>query len=123
MITLDERFGIKITKTSTKLSFYLELCIVTIKPRYSKPSLQRQHLFPKDVAIKMNLLWYRYRILNELTDIKERSCFVLISPQNICFGYLLELPPYGNSNKYKKIYFIKVLNTIFLHNLRLTVTA
>ena len=35
---------------------------------YCEPSLQRQHLFPKDIkiAIKMNLLLYR--ILNEQID-------------------------------------------------------
>ena len=38
----------------------------------------------------MNLLLYR--ILNEQTDMEEKSCFVLISSQNICFGYLLESP-------------------------------
>ena len=55
---------------------------------------------PKDVAIKMNLLLYR--ILNEQIDMEERSCFVLISSLNICFGHLLELPYRGNSNKYPK---------------------
>ena len=32
---------------------------------------------PKNIAIKMNLLFYS--ILNEQIDMKETSCFVLIS--------------------------------------------
>ena len=40
---------------------------VTHQRYCSEPSLQRQHLFPKDVAIKMNLLLYR--ILNEQIDL------------------------------------------------------
>ena len=44
----------------------------------------------EDVAVKMNLLLYR--ILNEQIVMLERCCFDRISSQNICFGYLLDLP-------------------------------
>ena len=62
---------------------------------------------PKDIAIKINLPLYR--ILNEQIDMKEKSCFVLISLQNICFEAIL--------TNIQNIIFLKVLTTIFLHNL------
>ena len=46
---------------------------------------------PKDFAIKMNLLLYR--ILNEQTDMQERSCClteaILTNIQSICFFKVL----------------------------------
>ena len=72
---------------------------------YSEPSLQRQHLF-SNVAIKMNLLLYR--ILNGQTE-KYKRRFIFISSQNICFGYLLESPHWGDSNKYPKHMLLEVL--------------
>ena len=38
------------------------------------------------------------------------------------FGYLLESPNRGNSNKYTKHMFIEMLNTMFVHNFWLIVT-
>ena len=39
----------------------------------------------------------------------KKLCFILLSSQNICFGYLLELPQLGNSNKYPKHILLEVL--------------
>ena len=55
-----------------------------MNPRYN------DRFVPEDVAMKMNLLLKR--ILNGQIVVKGRPCFILISSQNICFGYLLELP-------------------------------
>ena len=55
--------------------------------------------------------------------IQERVHFILISPRTLCFRYLLELPHWGNSNKYPKHMFLEVLNTIFLPNFWLIVIA
>ena len=47
-----------------------------------------------------------------------RLCFILISSQNICFGYLLESPQLGDSKKYPKHMLLKVLlHAIVLHNI------
>ena len=39
----------------------------------------------------------------------------VITPRNICSGYLLESPCRGDSNKYQQHLFLGVLNTIFLN--------
>ena len=41
----------------------------------------------------------------------------------ICFGYLLESPHRGDSNKHSNHVFREVLNTMFLLNFLLTVTS
>ena len=41
--------------------------------------------------------------------------FPLFTPRNICCGYLLELPHWGDSNKYPQHMFLRVLNTVFLN--------
>ena len=56
--------------------------------------------------MKLNLLLYR--IPNGQNDMPERPCFI-ISSQNIYFGYLLESPQRGDSNKYQKHMLLEVL--------------
>ena len=47
--------------------------------------------------------------VNGQNDMQERPCFILISLQDICFGHLLELPHWGDSNKYPKHMLLEVL--------------
>ena len=39
----------------------------------------------------------------------------LFTPRNRCCGYLLELPPRGDSDKYPQHMFLGILNTVFLN--------
>ena len=43
----------------------------------------------------------------------QKHC--IVSSSNICFGYLLELPQRGNSNKYPKHMFYEEKTRPFLH--------
>ena len=47
----------------------------------------------------------------------------LFPHRTLCFGYLLELPQWGDSNKYPKHMLLEVLMQSFLHNFSLTVTS
>ena len=94
-----------------------------LENQYSEPSLQRQHLFPKTMSLKWICCWTEYLMSRLIYMYKQRFCFVLISSENICFGYLLESPHRGDSNKYPKHMFLLNINTIFLHNLWLIVTS
>ena len=71
---------------------------------YSEPSLQRQHLFPKTLPLKLNLLLYTERILSRL--IFKKGLVLFFSHRTYC-GYLLKSPHRGDSNKYPKHIFFK----------------
>ena len=68
--------------------------------QYSELSLQWQDLFAKVLPLKLIL--------------KEICLFFLLSSQNTCFDYLLELPHWGDSKAYPYI-FLEVFNTILLY--------
>ena len=53
---------------------------------YSEPSLQRLHSFTKMLLLKCCC---KESLMDRMVC-KKKHCFILISSQNICFGYLLE---------------------------------
>ena len=65
--------------TSDRYNLYFQSTLNTVKPQYN------DRFDPKEIAIKMNLLLYK--IFNEQIDLKESSCFVLISSYN----YVLDI--------------------------------
>ena len=79
----------------------------------SEPLLQLQHLLPSIWCCKVSLLRRMMR--------NKHTLVLFLFPQRTCFGKVIELPPkymlWGNSNKYtKNPCFLKILNTMFLHN-------
>ena len=75
--------------------------------KYSEPSLQRQHVFPKILPLKW-ICCCKESLMDRMIC-KKRPCFILISSQHIWFGYLLESPQWSNSNKYAKPMLLEVL--------------
>ena len=45
----------------------------------------------------------------------KKAFFPLFTSRNICCGYLLESPHWGDSNKYPQHTFLGILNTVFLN--------
>ena len=90
--------------------------------KYSETSLQRQHLFTKLLPLTW-ICFCKESFIDRMVCMQERPCFILFSSQNICFGYLLESPQRGDSNKYPKHMLLDVLiqYSCFLHNFSLTV--
>ena len=65
-----------------------------------EPSLQRQYLFPKMLQLKW-LCCCKESVMRRL--IYKKGLVLFQFPRTTsCFGYLLELPHWGNSNKYPK---------------------
>ena len=52
----------------------------------------------------------------------KKGLVLFLFTHSTCFGYLLELPQWGNSNKYPK-HVACSFNAIFLHNFSLIVTS
>ena len=48
-----------------------------------------------------------------LYDKRLKAFFFFIYSKKHCYGYLLESPRQGNTNKYKQYMFLGVLNTVF----------
>ena len=45
----------------------------------------------------------------------KKSLVLFLFPHRTCFGYLLESPQWGDSDKHPKHLFLEILNTMFLH--------
>ena len=73
---------------------------------YSEPSLQRQHLFPKMLPFKW-ICCCKESLMDRIICKEDLALFLF--PHRTCFGYLLELPQRGNSNKYPKHMLLEVL--------------
>ena len=106
---------LKFLLSRNKKTLKLTLGMCTVNPHFNYST------FPKDVAIKMNLLLYR--ILQRANPYVGKALFCSYFLTEHMFRYLLESPHWGDSNKYPKHMFFKVLNTIFLYNLWLIVTS
>ena len=74
---------------------------------YSEPSVQRHHLFPKMLPLK----WFLYckKSLMDRMICKKGLVLFLFPYRTLCFGYLLESPHWGDSNKYPKHMLLEVL--------------
>ena len=73
----------------------------TVNPRYNK-----QHLFPKMLPLKW-ICFCKEFFMDRMICKKNLVLFFLT--HRTCFGYLLELPQRGNSNKYPKHMLLEVL--------------
>ena len=68
---------------------------------------------PQDVAVKKNLPLYRITTCTRIINYKTPFSPYLL--QETCYGYLLESPHWGDSNKYPQHMFLGLLNTIILN--------
>ena len=73
---------------------------------YSGLWLQRQYLFPKMLPLKW-ICCCKESLMDRLIYKKDLVLYLVFS-QNICFGYLLESPQWGDSNKYPKHLLLEV---------------